>query len=244
MTPAEGVPKLGKVHTPYTRIPGQGAVLLTCEHASQRMPEGWRWPKADQRLLDTHWAFDLGAAELTQELAEWLECGAVLSNFSRLVIDPNRELDSPTLFREHAEGAPIELNFELAMDERNRRIDSLYTPFHDALNEAAAASNAETMFSIHSFTPLYEGTTRTMEIGILFDSHEPAARALAQRLHDAGFITVLNEPWSGKNGLMYSVEQHAVRHGKTAIEIEVRQDLATDPAFRKRLVEVLGRYFV
>jgi hypothetical protein len=39
-------------------------LLLTCEHASQLMPSPWRWPDEDRRLLNTHWALDLGSEGL------------------------------------------------------------------------------------------------------------------------------------------------------------------------------------
>ncbi|MCZ7679044.1 MAG: N-formylglutamate amidohydrolase [Sandaracinaceae bacterium] len=116
-------------------------VFVTCEHASQRMPLGFRWPDADRRLIDTHWAYDLGAREMARSLAEGLDAGAVLSRYSRLLIDPNRPLGSPTLFRTHAEGAPIELNTtELDEDERRRRIERLYRPYHEAIDRELARS--------------------------------------------------------------------------------------------------------
>ena len=232
------------MEAPYEVISGSARVLLTCEHASQRMPAGWAWPDEDaRRLVDTHWAYDLGAERITRELAEACGAGAVLSRFTRLLIDPNRELSSPTLFREHAESVIVQLNHGLDDAEKKRRIDGLYRPYHEALERTAATSSAETMLSIHTFTPNYEGEQRAVELGVLFDSCEREARAFGDALTRAGFALEYNEPWSGLEGLMYSVEHHAIANGKRAIEIEVRQDRAEDPAYRRKLVSAIAAYF-
>src|SRR5690606_18998130 len=76
----------------------QPAVVLTCEHASERLPSPYAWPTGDARLVGTHWAFDLGIAPFARALAAELGAPAVLSRFSRLLVDPNRPLDAPTLF--------------------------------------------------------------------------------------------------------------------------------------------------
>lgn len=219
-------------------------VFLTCEHASQRMPLGFHWPDRDRHLIDTHWAYDLGAREMTRALADGIDASAVLSRYTRLLIDPNRALGTPTLFRTHADGQPIELNTTLLDDnERRRRIDRLWKPYHEAIDRELARSAAGIVVAIHTFTPIYEGTRRPMEIGVLFDREEALATEIANGLAKAGLKVALNEPYSGKNGLIYAAELHARAHGRRAVELEVRQDLAIDPAFRAdfvpRLAELL-----
>jgi predicted N-formylglutamate amidohydrolase len=215
-------------------------VLVTCEHASQRMPVGWRWPDRDRRLIDTHWAYDLGAAEMTRDLATGLGAVAVLSRYTRLLIDPNRPEGSPTLFRQHADGVPVELNTtELDDVERHRRIERLWRPYHEAIDRELGMSRASVLFAIHTFTPLYEGMRRTLEIGVLFDREEALATELAEQIGARGYKVALNEPYSGKEGLMYAGETHAQAHGRKAVELEVRQDLAIDPHFRADFVKLL-----
>ncbi len=230
---------LSHVQHPYTILAGDGPLLLTCEHASERLPSPLRWPDADRRLHGTHWAFDLGARELTEELAAASMCSAVLADFSRLVIDPNRPLDSPTLIRKDAEGASVRLNEGLTNDARRERIERLYQPYHDAVDRAVARSGAHTILSIHSFTPVYEGAARPMELGVLFDDDDTQAQTLGSALTRAGFNVAYNAPYSGKEGLIYSADRHAKQHDRVALELEVRQDRATDPTFRQRLVAAL-----
>lgn len=216
-------------------------VFLTCEHASQRMPLGWRWPDRDRRLIDTHWAYDLGAREMTRALAAGLSAGAVLSRYSRLLIDPNRPEGSPTLFRAEAEGEPVALNTEhLDEAERRRRIEHLWRPYHEALRRELGATDAPLLLAIHTFTPLYEGARRTVEIGVLFDEEEALAERFAEEIGARGIRVALNEPYSGKNGLMYAGETHARAHGRRALELEIRQDLAIDPHFRAEFVSLLA----
>jgi predicted N-formylglutamate amidohydrolase len=216
-------------------------VILTCEHASERLPEPWRWPEGDRRLLGTHWAIDLGAADLTREIAERMRCVGVLSRFTRLLVDANRAEHEPSLLRDNAEGAPVGLNVDVGPVDRERRLASYYRPFHAAIDREVAATNATTLLSVHSFTDLYEGARRTLEVGILFDREDALGEALVRAFVDAGFHAAANEPYSGKAGLIHSAATHAEARGLRAVEIEVRQDLAVTAAFRTRVIDVLAR---
>lgn len=218
-------------------------IFLTCEHASQRLPEPYRFPEADQHLIGTHWAYDLGARELTLELADALDASAVLSRFSRLLIDPNREEDHPDLLRSVAEGKPVALNQHVTAQERERRVKAYYRPFHEAIDAELSAVAAPVLLSVHSFTPVYEGQVRKVELGVLFNREEAAARELGRALEREFDGVAYNEPWSGKVGLIFSAESHAERHGRCALELEIRQDLAEKPDYRARLVQVLARFF-
>lgn len=222
---------------------GHGAhVLITCEHASERLPAPWAWSARDRRLVGTHWAYDLGAAELAREHAARIGGVAVLSRFSRLLADPNRPEGSPTLFRAVAEGEPVELNASIDPAEREIRLDGYYRPFHDAVDREVAASGAPILLAMHTFTPLYEGTRRTLEVGVLFDTEEALAMRLVSAFAAAGIRVAPNEPYSGREGLIHVVERHARTHDRRAIELEVRQDLAIDPAFRARVLDVLAEH--
>lgn len=222
---------------------GGARVFLTCEHASEHFPRPWAWHPDDAWLRGTHWAFDLGAANLTRDLAAAWGATAVLSRFSRLLADPNRPPGHPDLFRTTAEGQAIATNAGVSDDERERRMAQLYRPYHAAIDRELDASEADILFAIHSFTPVYEGEPRHLEVGVLYDVEE----ALATRVRDAlaadGIEVKLNEPYSGKEGLIYAADFHAAAHARRAVELEVRQDLVVDDAFRRRLVDALGRAF-
>jgi len=220
-----------------------GRLVFTCEHASAVLPEPWTWPREDEWLVDTHWASDIGAAAFTRRVAERMNAPAVLSRFSRLLIDPNRPLDSDTLFRENAEGRMVHLNEALLDAERERRVERFYRPYHAAVRGMVQRSLGDTVFSIHTFTDNYEGEARALEIGVLFDHDDEPAHQLVRHLEDAGFHVAPNEPWSGKAGLAYSPVRHAQEFGRCALEIEARQDLIVDESFAARLAEALASFF-
>lgn len=216
-------------------------VFVTCEHASERLPEPWSWPEPDRRLLGTHWASDLGAADLAREYAARIGTVALLSRFSRLLCDPNRAEHEPSLFRDVAEREPVHLNLDLTLAERESRLTQYHRPFHAAVDrELGGRPGLHTLLSMHSFTPLYEGQPRALEVGVLFDREDALGEQLVSAFARAGFHVAPNEPYSGKEGLIHSAAVHAERFGLRAVELEVRQDLAVDPAFRARFLAVLA----
>jgi predicted N-formylglutamate amidohydrolase len=219
-------------------------VVFTCEHASAELPRPWTWPDEDRWLVGTHWASDIGAAALTRRVAKLMNAPAVLSRFSRLLIDPNRPLDSDTLFRANAEGRTVHLNASLLDEERRRRIEGFYVPYHSAVRAMVERSRGDTVFSIHTFTDNYEGDARVLELGVLFDDDEEPAYRLVRHLEAAGFHVLPNEPWSGKAGLAYSAVLHAREFGRCALEIEARQDLIVQESFATRLAEALASFLV
>ena len=231
----------GREAVEVLRPQGRGHVLLTSEHAGEALPEGVDWPAQDEWLRGTHWAVDLGAAALTRELSAAMDAPAILARYSRLWADANRPHDSDTLFRELAEGRPVALNQSLSPAERTRRLEHCYAPYHAAVRETLAASAARVVFAIHSFTPVYEGERRSLALGVLFDREEELACEVARALEALGQPVALNEPYSGRLGLIYSASVHAEAHGCRALELEVRQDLCVDASFRAELTEVLVR---
>lgn len=220
---------------------GDAPVLLTCEHASNRLPDGWSWADEDRWLVNTHWAVDLGIGAITKELAAAIDATAVLARFSRLLIDANRAPTDADLCRKVADGREVALNRGIGPDEVARRLATYHQPFHDAVDRELTGRAGNLVLSMHSFTPVYEGgPPRWMELGVLFDEEEELAVRCAEVLRGHGFVTALNEPWSGKGGLMFSPRGHAMRHGWRALEVEVRQDLAVNPGYRRRIVDAVA----
>jgi predicted N-formylglutamate amidohydrolase len=170
---------------------------------------------------------------------------AVLSRFSRLLIDPNRPADSDTLFRRQAEGRSVQLNAHLSAGESATRTTRLYDAFHDAVNAMLVAGTSPSvspvLMALHTFTPDYEGTVRQLEVGVLFDRDEALAERVREALAQTGLRVGMNEPYSGKLGMMYSADMHASSHGCQTVELEVRQDLAVEAVVRRRIVEALTR---
>jgi predicted N-formylglutamate amidohydrolase len=229
--------------------PAAGPFLFTCEHATRRLPE-WEAEPADLPLLEDHWGWDIGAGDLTRELAILSGSGALLSRFSRLVCDPNREPEEASFVLDAVCGHPLSWNRAVDGAERARRRARYFDPYPDAIDRALAARVATgpevRLCSIHSFTPVYEGRARAMEVGVLFDDHAAHARRVLDALGREGFTAAENEPYSGLAGLIYAARRHGRAHGVVYLELEVRNDLIATPerarATAQRIARALAVY--
>jgi predicted N-formylglutamate amidohydrolase len=239
------------VHDAYEQIgnPLAGPFLFTCEHATRRLPE-WEPSADDVPYLEDHWGWDVGAADLTRELARLRGCGALLSRFSRLVCDPNRDPGEPSFVVREVGGHTLSWNRAVDDAERARRRARYFDPYHAAIDRAlaqrVAAGRPGRLCSIHSFTPVWDGAARAMEIGVLFDAHEVLARRVADALAREGFAVAENEPYSGMAGLIYAAQRHGRAHGVVYLELEVRNDLIATPeqagAIAPRIARALEAY--
>jgi predicted N-formylglutamate amidohydrolase len=209
--------------------PGAGGpFVFTCEHATNELPE-WKAEPAERVLLADHWGWDVGAADLTRELVELTGSCAVLSRFSRLVCDPNRDPEEASFLVEVVEGRRLSFNRGVDGAERRRRRERYFDPYHAAidrtLRDRRALGTEARLCAVHSFTPVYLGQTRPMEVGVLFDAFDEHAWRLEGALAAEGFAAMLNAPYSGFDGLIYSARRHGRAHGLVYLELEVRQDL-------------------
>jgi predicted N-formylglutamate amidohydrolase len=227
-------------HEAY-RILGEsrpGRWLVTCDHASNRVPD---WvaggdlglPPED---MTRHIAWDPGAAGLAEALAERLDCPCILSDFSRLVIDPNRGEDDPTLLMKLYDGSIIPANRHAGPAELALRMDRLYRPYHDALARLAARQADTVIVAVHSFTPCLRGRApRPWHVGVLY-SHldERLSRALLALLAAERDLCVGdNEPYSGHLP-GDAIDRHALGPGRHNTLIELRNDLIATPQAQAR----------
>ena len=210
-----------------------GPFVLTCEHATRDLPE-WRAQADDLALLEDHWGWDVGAADLTRALARRTGSCAVLSRFSRLVCDPNRDPSEASFIVREIDGHALSFNRGLDPGELVRRQTRYFDPYHDAIDRTVTRRRAlgtpVRLCAIHSFAPVYLGTPRAMEVGILFDDFDELAWRLQSVVAEQGFETALNAPYSGRDGLIYAARRHGLAHGLVYVELEVRQDLIGTPS--------------
>ncbi len=209
-----------------------GRWLVTCDHATNRVPH---WI-GDGSLgigaadMGRHIAFDPGAAGLAVALAERLDSPAILSDFSRLVIDPNRGEEDPTLVMRLYDGTIIPANRHIGPADVEARLNRLYRPYHAAYARLAARRPDTVIVAIHSFTPCLKGRApRPWHVGVLH-SHldERLSRALIDRLRaDGRWCVGDNEPYSGHLP-GDAIDRHALRWGRQNTLVEVRNDLIAD----------------
>ena len=223
--------------------------LVTCDHATNRVP-GWVGGGSlgiAPEDMARHIAYDVGAAGLARRLAALLDAPAILSDFSRLVIDPNRGEDDPTLVMRIYDGTVIPANRHAGAAEREMRLARLYRPYHAALAALAAAHPRRAICAVHSFTRQLRGRPRRpWALGVLYSHRdERLGPALIRECRDLGWVTGDNEPYAGHlDG--DSIDRHALAHGRPNVLIEVRNDLIADAAgqalWAGRLAGVLGGF--
>jgi predicted N-formylglutamate amidohydrolase len=210
-----------------------GRWLVTCDHASNRVPDcvgGGSLGIAPEDMA-RHIAYDVGAAGVTRALARHLDAPAILTTFSRLVIDPNRGEDDPTLLMRLYDGTIIPANARADGAETERRLEKFHRPYHAALARLAARRADRAICAIHSFTPCLKGRApRPWEVGVLYSHLDTRlALPLVAALRDAGYVTGDNEPYNGHlEG--DAIDRHALQHGRPNVLVEVRNDLIADEA--------------
>lgn len=237
---------------PFALIDGDAGrgILLTADHASRALPEHYGTLGLKREEFDRHIAFDIGVEHVTRSLASLLNVPAVLSGFSRLLIDPNRGEDDPTLIRQLYDGTVISGNYPMSQDERQNRIDLYFKPYHAALAKqsarvAAESGGAPLIVAVHSFTPTMQGRQRPWHVGILWDEDGRAAKPMMEMLsEDKEIIVGDNEPYDGalRGDALY---QHGTRRGYAHVLIEIRQDLIADAEgaedWAQRLAPIIER---
>ena len=209
-----------------------GRWLVTCDHATNHVPD---WvaggdlglPAAD---MGRHIAYDIGAAGVTRHLAALLDSPTILSRFSRLVIDPNRGEDDPSLLMRLYDGTIIPANRHAGPQDLAERLDRLYRPYHDAYADLAAKMQRPVICAIHSFTPrLRSRAPRPWEVGVLFAHDDRLAKPFIAACRAQGWCTGENEPYAGHLP-GDAIDRHALQHGRPNVLIELRQDLIADQA--------------
>ena len=207
----------------------ESGILLLCDHASNEVPADYGDLGLPPREFERHIAYDIGAAAVTRSLARRLGAPAILTRFSRLLIDPNRGRDDPTLVMRLSDGALIPGNATVDLPEILRRIERFYDPYDaaiaHAIERALAAGHPPALVTIHSFTPVWRGRPRPWHVGILWDADDRFAKPLLDGLRREGGLAVGdNEPYDGAlSG--DTVDRHGTVRGLANALIEIRQDL-------------------
>lgn len=249
MDPSPGsLPRPDAPHDAVERIDGplDAGVLLICDHAATALPEAYGTLGLPKSELKRHIGYDIGAAAVTRRLAALLAAPAVLSRFSRLLIDANRGADDPTLVMQLSDGAIIPGNAGVSADEIERRLTHYWRPYRATVSHGIEAmmkaGPLPAILSIHSFTPSWKGTRRLWEAGILWDSDPRLAKPLIAALTEAGFKVGDNEPYDGalKGD---TLDEEVTRRGLAGLLIEIRQDLIASNdqaiAYAERLAPIL-----
>jgi predicted N-formylglutamate amidohydrolase len=225
---------------------GQGPFVIICEHASSTLPRSVGDMGLDDHARQSHIAWDPGALAVARLLSAAFDSPLVFQRFSRLVYDCNRPPESAAAMPATSEIYRVTGNENLTDGERQARTESLYRPFHAAISSLIdrrqARSLATSVMTVHSFTPVYFGTRREVEIGILHDSDARLADAmLAAAAGDASFDVRRNAPYGPADGVTHSLLLHGIARGIPNVMIEVRNDLIADNLGQQVVAKYLSK---
>jgi predicted N-formylglutamate amidohydrolase len=221
----------------YEEVAGSATarLLLICDHATNIVPEevGGGSLGLPEEEMARHIAYDIGARAVTLELARLMEAPAILTRFSRLVIDPNRGEDDPTLVMRLYDGTIIPGNRRVTAEDVETRLNAWHRPYHRAIDAGidrmAAEGRTPALVAIHSYTRQLKGRpARPWQVGILWHRDGRLARPLMARLRAEGFCVGDNEPYSGElEG--DTMSRHGTARNLAHVLIELRQDLISTP---------------
>jgi len=213
-------------------------IVITAEHASNALPEGYSWTENDRSYFaNEHWGSDPGSLDIALHLAKELKCVLVYSLYSRLLLDVNRNIAADTLFRTNGDGHTVDLNKDLTYEEEQNRILKYHHSYYNALREVSVKVDPLYIFSVHSFTALYEGQPRALEVGILVSHSDDLGDKVCEGYKKRNHKVAVNEPYDGKEGLnaldtlLYA--KYPVR--RQGIQFEFRNDLLLDPKKAEKL---------
>ena len=225
---------------------GVSPVIVVCEHASCFIPPELNSLGLDAGILKSHIAWDPGALAVAEGISNRLDAVLVASQVSRLVYDCNRPPDAAAAVPEKSEIFDIPGNQELGQAQRHSRIALVYEPFRASLaGIIAAADSPAIIVTVHSFTPIYNGKARDVELGILHDSDTRLADAMLANTHWHTALDVRrNEPYGPDDGVTHTLRENAVPAGLHNVMIEIRNDLITTPREQDAMAATLSGWII
>ncbi|WP_298913790.1 N-formylglutamate amidohydrolase [uncultured Roseobacter sp.] len=224
-----------------TRPAGASGIVLVCEHASNHFPETFGGLGLDETVRGSHAAWDPGALAVAEYLSEMLEATLVAGGVSRLIYDCNRPPEAASAIPERSEAFDIPGNIGLSAERKQRRARQIYDPFHATVSELLDETHAQVMITVHSFTRVYLGKARDVEVGVLHDADSRLADAMLEIAGDhTSLLVARNQPYGPGDGVMHTLKRHGIGRGIPHVMLEVRNDLIATPKDQQTIAAMLA----
>jgi predicted N-formylglutamate amidohydrolase len=219
--------------------------LLTADHAGRAIPHALGSLGLDRAALDTHVAWDMGIAEVTERLAARLGAFAIMQCYSRLVIDCNRPPGVESSIATLSEHTEIPGNRGLDPEHIAARVREIFAPYHARIlaefERREQARRPVIYVAMHSFTPRFKGVDREWQMGVLYNRDRRLADRLLALLQAEGLSVGDNQPYFVSDQTDYGVPTYGERRGHVHVELEIRQDLIVTPEGQEKFAALLGR---
>jgi predicted N-formylglutamate amidohydrolase len=218
-----------------SRLDGGSVFVILVDHASLRIPRRLGDLGLPLSELQRHIAWDIGALAVARRMSALLDAPLIAQNYSRLVIDCNRDPRVPSSIPAVGERLDIPGNIGLSAVEIEARRVEVFEPYHARiralLDSRAAAGRPTILVAQHSMTDVFMGQRRGMHAAVLYNRDRRIAGLVLEELRrEAGLTIGDNEPYFVSDETDYSVPRHGEARGLPHVEIEVRQDLIVGEA--------------
>ncbi len=235
---SHGSEQVAEVVNPH----GGGGFVLVCEHASNHIPAELDGLGLDLETQQSHIAWDPGAKAIAVLMSERLGSPLVASRISRLVYDCNRAPEHPSAILARSELHDVPGNANLSDGARDARVHDVYAPFSNVLAETIEKVPSDAaLVTVHSFTPVYFGKTRDVEIGILHDTDSRLADLMLDSAQQhTRHVIRRNEPYSPKDGVTHTLKLHGIRNGLANVMLEIRSDLIATADTQRAMADMLS----
>ncbi|MEP0960929.1 MAG: N-formylglutamate amidohydrolase [Roseobacter sp.] len=226
-----------------TNAAGLSDIVLVCEHASNFIPTALDNLGLDDIARTSHAAWDPGAQGVACEMSRILDAPLVSSCVSRLVYDCNRPPSAVDAMPARSEVFDIPGNQELSQAERETRTALYYDPFRAKLTHSLLQKKNAIVVTIHSFTPVYNGVSRAVEIGILHDTDKRLADGIIDVAQGrTSHIVRRNEPYGPGDGVTHTLQEHALPQSRLNVMVEIRNDLIQSAESQKTMADLLSNW--
>ncbi|MGA9252503.1 MAG: N-formylglutamate amidohydrolase [Roseobacter sp.] len=222
---------------------GTAPIVLVCEHASPFIPARFDNLGLTAAARISHAAWDPGALAVAESMSRHLAAPLVASRVSRLVYDCNRPPEAPGAMPAKSEVIDVPGNTALTDAERAERTKTFYAPFKAEVARTLNAKRAPTLVTVHSFTPVYHGVTRSVEIGLLHDDDARLTDAmLSCATAHTSCVVERNAPYGPQDGVTHTLKEHALPHNWPNVMIEIRNDLIATEQAQKDMAKMLSAW--
>ncbi len=216
-------------------VGGRSNFIIAVDHAAARIPRRLGNLGIPAAELTRHIAWDIGALGVARQVAAALDAPLVAQNYSRLVIDCNRDPLVASSIPTKSEATEIPGNIGLSEAEIAARRAEIFEPYHHrlrALLDARRAAGLPTILvSQHSMTDTYHGVRREMHGAVLYNRDRRFAGLVLDALRrEPNLIITDNEPYFVSDETDYTIPRHGEARGLPHVEIEIRQDLVSEAA--------------
>jgi len=225
---------------------GRSNFVIVVDHAGRRIPRRLGDLGLPASELQRHIAWDIGALGVARQVAAALDAPLLAQNYSRLVIDCNRDPKVATSIPRLSEAIEIPGNIGLSEADAAARRREIFDPYHgrvrELLDERVAEHRPTILVAQHTMTDVYHGVRREMHAAVLYNRDRRFAGLVLDMLRrETGLSIADNEPYFVSDATDYTIPHHGEARGLPHVEIEIRQDLVSDDAGQSEWAQRITR---